>query len=85
MVRLKDIAQIAGVSVMTVSKALRDAPDVSAETSAKLKSLALPLGALMLGVSFGAAAVKFKGLETAVRGLAGVLLVAVGFYFLWSY
>ena len=46
---------------------------------------ALPLGALMLGVSFGAAAVKFKGVETAVRGLAGVLLVAVGFYFLWTF
>jgi cytochrome c biogenesis protein CcdA len=46
---------------------------------------ALPLGALMLGISFGAAAVKFKGLETAVRGLAGVILVAAGFYFLWSY
>ncbi len=45
---------------------------------------ALPLGALMLGVSFGAAAVKFKGLETVVRGLAGVLLVAAGFYFLWT-
>ena len=46
---------------------------------------ALPLGALMLGVSFGAAAVKFKGLESAVRGLAGVLLVAAGFYFLWTF
>ena len=46
---------------------------------------ALPLGALMLGVSFGAAAVKFKGLEAAVRGLAGVLLVAAGFYFLWTF
>ncbi len=33
----------------------------------------------------GAAAVKFKGLETAVRGLAGVLLVAAGFYFLWTF
>jgi cytochrome c biogenesis protein CcdA len=46
---------------------------------------ALPLGALMLGVSFGAAAVKFKGLETVVRCVAGVLLVAVGFYFLWTF
>lgn len=45
----------------------------------------LPLGALMLGVSFGAAAVKFKGLESAVRGLAGVLLVVAGFYFLWTF
>jgi DNA-binding LacI/PurR family transcriptional regulator len=44
MVRLKDIAQISGVSVMTVSKALRDEPDVSAETKAKIKSLAQQMG-----------------------------------------
>jgi LacI family transcriptional regulator len=40
MVRLKDIAQLTGVSVMTVSKALRDEPDVSAATKAKIKKLA---------------------------------------------
>jgi len=44
MVRLKDIAQLTGVSVMTVSKALRDEPDVSAETKAKIKALAQHLG-----------------------------------------
>src|ERR1035441_2415328 len=44
MVRLKDIARHAGVSVMTVSKALRDEPDVSAETKAKIKALAQQLG-----------------------------------------
>jgi DNA-binding LacI/PurR family transcriptional regulator len=44
MVRLKDIAQQIGVSVMTVSKALRDAPDVSAATKAKIKSLAQQMG-----------------------------------------
>ena len=44
MVRLKDIAQLASVSVMTVSKALRDEPDVSAATRAKIKKLALDLG-----------------------------------------
>ena len=44
MVRLKDIAQLTGVSVMTVSKALRDEPDVSAATRAKIKKLALDLG-----------------------------------------
>ena len=44
MVRLKDIAKIVGVSVMTVSKALRDEPDVSAATKAKIKKLALDLG-----------------------------------------
>jgi DNA-binding LacI/PurR family transcriptional regulator len=44
MVRLKDIAQLAGVSVMTVSKALRDEPDVSAATKAKIKLLAQQTG-----------------------------------------
>jgi LacI family transcriptional regulator len=44
MVRLKDIAQMTGVSVMTVSKALRDEPDVSAETKKKIKALAHQLG-----------------------------------------
>ncbi len=40
MVRLKDIALLANVSVMTVSKALRDQKDVSAETRQKIKALA---------------------------------------------
>src|SRR5450432_534740 len=44
MVRLKDIAQHAGVSVMTVSKALRDEPDVSTNTKLKIKSLAAQMG-----------------------------------------
>ena len=44
MVRLKDIARHAGVSVMTVSKALRDAPDVSAATKARIKALAQQMG-----------------------------------------
>lgn len=44
MVRLKDIAQMAGCSVMTVSKALRDAPDVSAATREKIKALAAKTG-----------------------------------------
>ena len=44
MVRLKDIAHHAGVSVMTVSKALRDEPDVSAATKSRIKGLALQMG-----------------------------------------
>jgi DNA-binding LacI/PurR family transcriptional regulator len=44
MVRLKDIARQAGVSVMTVSKALRDEPDVSAATKSRLKALAYQMG-----------------------------------------
>jgi LacI family transcriptional regulator len=44
MVRLKDISICAGVSVMTVSKALRDEPDVSEATKAKIKTLARQMG-----------------------------------------
>jgi LacI family transcriptional regulator len=44
MVRLKDMARHLGVSVMTVSKALRDAPDVSAATKSRIKSLAQQMG-----------------------------------------
>ena len=44
MVRLKDIAQLAGVSVITVSKALRDEPDVSSATKTKIKQLAQQTG-----------------------------------------
>jgi LacI family transcriptional regulator len=44
MVRLKDIARHAGVSVMTVSKALRDQPDVSATTKSRIKLLAQQMG-----------------------------------------
>src|SRR6266850_3952706 len=44
MVRLKDIAERAGVSVMTVSKVLRDAPDVSAATKTRIKLLAQQMG-----------------------------------------
>jgi LacI family transcriptional regulator len=44
MIRLKDIAQLVGVSVMTVSKALRDEPDVSVATKARIKKLAEDMG-----------------------------------------
>ena len=44
MIRLKDIAQRAGLSIMTVSKALRDAPDVSAATKTRIKLLAQQMG-----------------------------------------
>ncbi len=44
MVRLKDIALRAGVSIMTVSKALRDEPDISQATKARLRALAAEMG-----------------------------------------
>lgn len=44
MIRLKDIADEAGVSVMTVSKALRDLQDVSPSTREKICSIARRMG-----------------------------------------
>lgn len=44
MVRLKDIARHARVSVMTVSKVLRDEPDISAATKARIRQLAQQMG-----------------------------------------
>lgn len=44
MIRLKDIAASGGVSVMTVSKVLRDAPDISAATKVRIKELAKQMG-----------------------------------------
>lgn len=44
MIRLKDIALAAGVSIMTVSKVLRDAPDISAATKARIRVLAQQMG-----------------------------------------
>lgn len=44
MVRLVDIARRVGVSVMTVSKALRDQRDVSDSTRSKIKKVALEMG-----------------------------------------
>lgn len=44
MVRLVDIAAKTGVSVMTVSKALRDQPDVAATTRSRIKAAAKEMG-----------------------------------------
>lgn len=44
MVRLKDISSRAGCSVMTVSKALRDAKDISVATKARIRQLAEEMG-----------------------------------------
>ena len=44
MTRLRDIARQAGVAANTVSKALRDAPDLSPATKARIRLLAQQLG-----------------------------------------
>ena len=43
MVKMKDIADNLGVSIMTVSKALRDSPDLSHETVVKVNAEAVRL------------------------------------------
>ena len=44
MVKLKDIAARAGVSIMTVSKALRDLKDIAPGTRARIQKLAAEMG-----------------------------------------
>ena len=66
MVRLKDIAERAGVSPMTVSKALRDAKDVAPATRAQVQQLAK-----QMGYSPNAAA---RGLRSGATQLFGVVI-----------
>lgn len=66
MVRLKDIAERIGVSVMTVSKALRDEPDVSATTKARIKLLAQEMGYVPDSTA--------QGLRTRTTKLFGLII-----------
>src|SRR5690242_15954181 len=68
MVRLKDIAVRAGVSVMTVSKALRDEPDVSASTKTRLKLMAQQMGYVPDSTA--------QGLRTRTTKLFGLVIPA---------
>jgi len=45
----------------------------------------LPLSAILLGVSFGKVSIKAQKAEAAIRVIAGVLLVTVGFYLLITF
>ena len=45
---------------------------------------AMPLGAVMLGITMGKVSLAAKGADTAFRWIAGLLLIVVGFYFLIS-
>ncbi len=66
MVRLKDIALRAGVSVMTVSKALRDEPDVAVATKSRIQALAQEMGYVPDSSA--------QGLRTRTTKLFGVIL-----------
>ena len=69
MVRLKDIAQFAGVSVMTVSKALRNEPDVSAATKVRIKQLAQQMGYVPDSTA--------QGLRTRTTKLFGLVIPSI--------
>jgi len=69
MVRLKDIAAQAGVSVMTVSKALRGAPDISAKTKTRIKLLAQQMGYVPDSMA--------QGLRSRTTKLLGLVLSTV--------
>jgi len=69
MVRLKDIAERVGVSLMTVSKALRDEHDVSPATKARIKAMALQMGYVPDSSA--------QGLRTRTTRLFGVLVSAL--------
>src|ERR1041384_4178912 len=68
MVRLKDIAELAGVSVMTVSKVLRDAPDISAATKVKVRQLAQQMGYMPDSIA--------QGLRTRTTKFFGLVIPA---------
>ena len=69
MIRLKDIALRAGVSVMTVSKALRDEPDVSAGTKNRIRLLAQEMGYVPDSSA--------QGLRTRTTKLFGLILPSI--------
>lgn len=68
-VRLKDIAAQAGVSVMTVSKVMRDAPDISSATKARVKALAQQMGYVPDTLA--------QGLRTRTTRLLGLVISTV--------
>jgi DNA-binding LacI/PurR family transcriptional regulator len=69
MVRLKDIAVQAGVSVMTVSKVMRDAPDISAATKVRVRALAERMGYVPDSVA--------QGLRNRTTKLFGLVISAM--------
>lgn len=69
MVRLKDIAERAGVSIMTVSKVLRDAPDISASTKARVRALSQEMGYVPHALA--------AGLRTRATRLLGIVIPGI--------
>ncbi len=77
MVRLKDIAARAGVSVMTVSKALRDGVDVSPITKARIRLLAEQMGYLPDSSAQGLRNRRTKLFGVVVSSLANPIFIRI--------
>lgn len=77
MVRLKDIAQQAGVSVMTVSKVMRDAPDISLATKSRVRLLAQQLGYVPDAMAQALRTRKTRLLGVVIPSIANPFLVRV--------
>ena len=60
-------------------------PELRSVMAAFGVGFSLPLGAILLGVSLGKAAIKLQKAEAAIRVVAGVLLVCAGFYLLATF
>ena len=69
MIRLKDIAARANVSIMTVSKVMRDAPDISTATKARIRRLAEEMGYVPNSLA--------QGLRTRTTKLFGLIIPAI--------
>jgi DNA-binding LacI/PurR family transcriptional regulator len=69
MIRLKDIAAAAGVSVMTVSKAMRNEHDISAATKTRIKLLAQQMGYVPDSAA--------QGLRSRTTRMLGLLLPTI--------
>ena len=68
MLRLKDIAERAGVSIMTVSKSLRDESDISVATKARIRKLAADMGYVPNSAA--------QGLRNRTTRLVGLIISA---------
>jgi DNA-binding LacI/PurR family transcriptional regulator len=67
-IRLKEVAERAGVSIMTVSKVMRDAPDVSPATKVRIRALAQQMGYVPDSTA--------QGLRTRATRLVGLVIPA---------
>ena len=77
MIRLKDVAARAGVSLMTVSKVLRDARDVSQQTKSRIRQIAEEMGYVPDALARGLRTRRTKLFGLVVPNVAHPLLTQV--------